>query len=212
MSSFPVPFSPWIRILASLAATASTSSKSSRIFLLLPMMFENEVLAADLLLQLLVLPPLVVQGERPLENRRDARRIEIGFFDEIEGAGLSGFERTLDGALTADDDHLGRGIDRLHLLEEIDAVGVRKQEVEQDDVRSPGREELFAACPMTRGAHLVALSHRRLLDDHLEPVGHHRLVVDDEHSVSLTSSRLVGIHSSSAHLGRDARIDAWPRS
>src|SRR5439155_11282696 len=41
MSSLPVPFSPWMRMFASLAATLSIRSKSSCIFLLLPITFWN---------------------------------------------------------------------------------------------------------------------------------------------------------------------------
>ena len=73
-------------------------------------------------------------------------------------------------------------------------------QIEQHDVRPPRAEDFNRARPMTRrGAHLVARRARRLLDDHLQPVGHHRLVVDDEHTLPLVSASVLEIHVPSAY-------------
>jgi hypothetical protein len=73
----------------------------------------ERVLIAHLLLQPLVLRALGLQAGGAIEDRDDARRIEIRFFDEEEGAGLAGFERARDRADAADHDHLRARIDDL---------------------------------------------------------------------------------------------------
>ncbi len=77
-----------------------------------------------------------------IEDRDDAGRIEIGFFDEEERAGLAGLERAGDRADAADHDHLRRFVDGLHLPQQLDAVDVGQDEVEQHHVGPPGAEDL----------------------------------------------------------------------
>jgi hypothetical protein len=48
---------------------------------------------------------------------------------------------------------------------------------------------------VARGANLVSGLGRGLLDHHLEPVGHHRLVIDDEYPIPLAASCILGIHA-----------------
>ncbi len=95
----------------------------------------------------------------------------------------------------------GDGIERLHLLKQVDAVGVGQQQVEEHDAGTPGLVQLQRAGAVAGDADFVARLAGRLLDDHLQPVGDHRLVVDDEHSFALTTSSLLGIHAASKHPG-----------
>ena len=124
--------------------------------------------------------------------------IEIGFLDEEERAGLPGFQRTLDRALAADDDDLGRRVDGLHPRSSSMPSVSGSSKSSSTTAGRHEAEQLLATRAVAGGAHLVARRARRLLDDHLQPLGHHRLVVDDEHTVPLASSRVVGIHASSA--------------
>ena len=140
-------------MLASLSATASTSSNSSRIFLLLPMMLRERVLIADLLLQSLVLRAFDLQAGGAIEDRDNARGIEIRFFDEEERAGLAGFERARDGAHAADDDHLRRRRSiAFSCRSKRDAVDVGQHQIEQHHVGPPRRETISTARAPTAAA------------------------------------------------------------
>ncbi len=81
----------------------------------------------------------------------ETRGIEIRLLDEEERAGLAGFERPLDRALAADHDDLRAGIERLHLLEKRDPVGVGQQQIEQDDSRPPRLKQLLGASAVAGG-------------------------------------------------------------
>ena len=140
------------------------------------------VLIAHLLLEALVLGALHLQIRGAIKDRRDACGIEVGFFDEVERAGLTGLERAGDRADAGDDDHFRRFVDRLQLAQQRDAVDVRQHQVDQDDVGAPRAEDFNRARPDRRGAHLVTGCGRSLFDDHLQPIGHHRLVVHDEYA------------------------------
>jgi hypothetical protein len=142
----------------------------------------KRVLAAQLLFELLVVLPFVVERQRAFENGGNAGRIEIRLFDEEKGACLTCLESALDRSLPADHDHLGRRIDALHFLEQGNAIGVGQQEIEENHGRSPGVKQLLAAGTVAGAPDFVARLARRLFDDHLQPVGHHRLVIDDEHA------------------------------
>ena len=72
----------------------------------------------------------------------------------------------------------GPGIDLLQPAQQRDAVEVGQHQVGDDDVGAPLLEDLLAAGADERRPDLVALG----LDDHLEPLGHRRLVVDGEYA------------------------------
>jgi hypothetical protein len=141
----------------------------------------ERVLLPHLLFQALMLGALELQVGGAIEDRDQPRRVEIGFFEKEEGAGLAGFERAGDGPHAANHDHFGRRVDCLELPQQRDAVGVGQHDVEQHHVGMPGPEDLFRLRADRRGAHFVARRARRLLHHHLQPVSHHRLVVYDEH-------------------------------
>ena len=101
ISSLPVPFSPWMRMLASLAATLSTSSKSSCIFLLLPIDVLELVAVLQLRLQLLVLVDQRLLLDRLLELVEQALGVDR-LLEEVEGAGLHRLDRPRDVALAGD--------------------------------------------------------------------------------------------------------------
>ena len=86
--------------------------------LALPDDVRERVLIAHLLLQALVLRAFDLQVGGAIEDRDNARGIEIRFFDEEERTGLAGFERARDGADAADHDHLRRFVDRLQLAQQ----------------------------------------------------------------------------------------------
>ncbi len=145
----------------------------------------ERVLIAHLLLQPLVLRALDLQVGRAIEDRDDAGGIEIRFFEEEERAGLAGFERARDRADAADHDHLRRVVDRLQLAQQRDAVDVGQHQIEQHHVGPPRAEQFYRARADQRGAHFVAGRAAALLDHHLQPVGDHRLVVDDEDAAAV---------------------------
>ena len=66
--------------------------------------------------------------QRPLQHER--------FFEQIEGAELSGFDRGLDGGVAGDDDDFGPGfgIHRAQLVQHFEAIAVGQPDVEQHDV------------------------------------------------------------------------------
>ena len=78
--------------------------------------------------------------------------------------------------LTADDDDLRRRVDVLEPPQQRDTVEVGQHQVGDDHVGPPLLENLLAARPDERRPDLVAFG----FDDHLEPLGHRRLVVDRE--------------------------------
>jgi hypothetical protein len=139
------------------------------------------VLIAHLLLQPLMLRALDLQIGGAIENRDDARGIEIRLLEEVERAGLPRLEGPGDRADAADHDHLRRVVDRLQLAQQVDAVRVGQHQVDQHHVRTPAAENLHGARSFRRRADLVSGRRRVLIDDHLQPVGHHRLVVHDEY-------------------------------
>jgi hypothetical protein len=97
-------------------------------------------------------------------------------FEEVERARLPRFDGAGDGALAADHDDFGPGVDVFEPAQQLDPVQVGKHQIGDDDIGSPLFEQLLAAGPDQGGADLVALG----LDDHLEPLGHGRFVVDRE--------------------------------
>ena len=141
------------------------------------------ILPAHLFLQPLVLGSLHLQAGSAIQDRQQAAGIQVGLLDEVEGASLAGFERAGDGADTTDHDHLRRGVDGLELPEQRNAVDVGQQDVDQHDLGPPRPEQLQGARPDCRRAHFVGGIAVGLLHHHLQPLGHHRLIVDDEDPV-----------------------------
>ena len=135
------------------------------------------VLAANLLLELLVLGALLRPVDRLAEHVEEAVLADR-LLEEVERARLPRLDRARDRALTADDDDFGRGIDFLEPPEQLDAVQVRQHQVGDDDVGPPLLEDLLAAGADERRPDLVALG----FDDHLQPLGHRRLIIDGEHT------------------------------
>ena len=195
ISSLPVPFSPWIRMLASLPATLSTSSNSSCIFLLLPMMLPNRNCPSSFCLSCWFSP---TRSRRSIAARACRAGVRLDrLLEEAEGAGLHRLDRLRDVALAGDDDDLGVGVDLLELAQQLDAVDVGQHHVGDDDVGPPRLEDLFAARADQRGPDLVAL----VLEQDLQPLGHRRLVVDREHAVLLLGH--VVIDECQSHTRRD---------
>ena len=128
----------------------------------------EDVLEGMLLLQARLqpqmLPPLVHQVSRPIDQAEQALGIQVRLVDEVEGAGLSGLERALQGALAADHDHLEPLVDPLERAKHVDAVGVRQQQVEQHDRRLVTAARLLGAEARVGGHDPVARDPRRLLD------------------------------------------------
>src|SRR5688572_14810098 len=145
--------------------------------LALPDDVREAVLAANLLLELLVLGALLRAVDRLAEHVEQAFLTD-GLLQEIEGPGLSRFDRTGDGPLAADDHDFRPRIDVLQPTEELDAVEVGQHQIGDHDVRPPLLENLFAPRADERRPDLVPLR----LDDHLEPFGHRRLIVDRKHT------------------------------
>ena len=130
--------------------------------LALPDDVRERVLVAHLLLQPLVLGAFDLQVGGAIEDRDNAGRIEVRFLDEVERAGLAGFERARDRADAADHDHLRRFVDRLQLAQQRDAVDVRQHQIDQHHIGPPCAEHFNRARPDRDGAHLVPGRARRL--------------------------------------------------
>ena len=137
---------------------------------------------AELGPQLLVRHPLVDLTAGPLEDADDAVGIELRLLDEEEGAGLPGIERPGDRALAADDDHLGAGRALLHALEHVEAVAVRQEQIQQDDLGPPLVEDGLADPSQARRPHFERRLDGGLLDHHAQPVHRDRVVVHDQHA------------------------------
>ena len=127
----------------------------------------------ELLFELLDLALQVRALDRLLEQRQDALGIDR-LLEEERGAGLDRLHRARDVALAADDNDLGLRVDVLEPAHQLDAVDVGQHHVGQHRIGAPGLEQLFATHADERRAHLVP----GLLEYHLEPLGHRRLVVD----------------------------------
>ena len=112
ISSLPVPFSPWISTLALLGGDRLDQ---------LEQLAHRLALADDVLEGMLFVQPVLepagagarssTRSAGAFEHAEQAVRIEVGLLDEVEGPGLPGLERPVDGALAADDDHLGALVD-----------------------------------------------------------------------------------------------------
>ena len=135
------------------------------------------VLAADLFLELLVLGPLLGPLDRLADHVHQAVLADR-LLEEVERARLPRLDRARDRALAADDDDLGARVDVLEPAQQRDTVEVGQHQVGHHDVGPPLLEDFLAARADERRAHLVALG----LDDHLQPLGHGRLVIDGEHA------------------------------
>ena len=182
MSSLPVPFSPWMRMLASLPATLSTSSSTSCIFLLLPMMLPKRNCPSTFCFSSRFSLTQVAALDRALEHRQQRVGLDR-LLDEAVRAGLHRLDRLRHAAVAGDDDHLGVGVRLLEPAQQLQPVDVGQHHVGHDDVGLPGLEDLLAARADHRGPDFVAL----VLEQDLQPLDHRRLVVDGEDAVSSSS-------------------------
>ena len=173
ISSLPVPFSPWMRMLASLAATLSIELEELLHLLALADDVLELVAVLQLLLELLVLVDQRLLLDRLLELVEQPLGVDR-LLEEVERAGLHRLDRPRNVALPGDDDDLGFGVELLELADQLDAVDVGQHHVGDDRVGPPGPEDLLAARADEGGSHLVA----RVLEQDLQPLGHRRLVVD----------------------------------
>ena len=156
----------------------------------------------ELLLELLVLALQVGALDRLLEQREDALGVDR-LLEEEERAGLDRLDRARDVALAADDDDLGLRVDVLEPAHQLDAVDVGQHHVGEHRVGPPRLEQLLAARADERRPHLVA----GLLEHHLQPLGHRRLVVDGEDLLPAFCA-----HTPSGRVSRDvAEISAATR-
>src|SRR5439155_18178987 len=86
-------------------------------------------------------------------------------------------------------------IDFLEAAQELNAVEVRKHEVGDDHIRAPLFEDFLAAGADEGGSNLVPLC----FDDHLQPFGHRRLIVNGEDPfAALAVGRKLTCHTSRA--------------
>jgi hypothetical protein len=131
------------------------------------------VLAADLLLELLVLGALLraIDG---LPDHVHQAVLADGLLQEVKRARLPRFHRASDRAVSADDDDLRPGIELFEPAQQCDAVEVGEHQVGDDHVGPPLLEDFFSARTDECGPHLVPVG----LDDHLQPLGHRRFIVD----------------------------------
>jgi hypothetical protein len=67
------------------------------------------------------------------------------------------------------------------LPQQGDAIDVGQHEIQQHHVGPPLPEQLNGARANRRCPHFVRRRALGLLDHHLQPVSHHRLVVNDKH-------------------------------
>ena len=117
--------------------------------------------------------------DRAAENRHQPFLAD-GLFEEEERARLSRFDRARDRSLAADHDHFRRRIDFLEPAQELDAVDVGEHEVRDDHVGPPLLVDLFAARADERGPDFVPFR----FDDHLQPFGHRRLIVNRQDALA----------------------------
>ncbi len=145
------------------------------------------VLPAYLLLELLVLGPLL----RPVEglaDHVDQAVLADRLLEEIERARLTGLDGPRHRPLTADDDDLRPDVDLFQPPHQLDAVEVRQHQIGNDDVGPPLLEDLLAPRPDERRTNFVTFR----FDDHLQPFGHRRLIIDGEHTSAALARRRGG--------------------
>ena len=148
MSSFPVPLSPVMRTVVSLAAERAAVCSTLMIALLLN---TTSVLPKDLLDLLADGPLLAVQGERLVRAHEDVRDLRLArWLDEvIVGArfqDLHGLARILEGG---HDHHAHERVDPLHLAKDIQPVHVGQAVVGHHEIDlRPGEDgqAVPAAC------------------------------------------------------------------
>src|SRR6185503_17469582 len=133
------------------------------------------VLAPDLVLQLLMLGAFLRAIDGAAEDVHQPF-LAHRFLEEEEGPCLSRFHRTGNGSLATNDYYLRGGIEFLEPAQELNAVEVGKHEVGDDHVGPPLLENLLSAGSDEGRANFIAFS----FDDHLQPLGHRRLVVNSE--------------------------------
>ena len=151
------------------------SSKRSCIFLLLPMTFANLNLSWSFCLSWRF---SVCRSFRSIAFSSSAS-MPSGLdrlLEEVGGARLDGVHRLRDRPVARDDDHLRVGQRLLEPVHQVEPVHVGQHHVGDDRVGLPGAEDLLAAGADRGGTHLVRL----VLEQDLEPLGHRRLVIDDE--------------------------------
>ena len=142
-SSLPVPLSPWMRTLASLAATRCARGED---------VFHEGGARHDLLAPRLpgAGAPLrpAVQGERPRDLREELVRV-VGLGEVAEHAALHRCHGVGNRPVGGEDDHRQAGVGRLDLLEERHAVHAAHAQVGEHDVGTrggDGRQRLGRRC------------------------------------------------------------------
>ena len=140
----------------------------------------ERVLLTHPLLQPQMLPALLHQVGGAIEEPEQPLGVEIRLLDEVEGACLAGLQRALDGALSADDDHLEALVDGLQRPQHVDAVGVGQHQVEEDHGRLMRPAGLLRPEPGVRRGHPVAGHARRVADHRLQELDRSGVVIHDE--------------------------------
>ena len=128
-------------------------------------------------LELLVLVDERLLLDRLLELVQETFGIDR-LLEEVERPRFHRFDRLRNIPLAGDDNHPGFGIELLEPTNQLDAVHIGQHQVGDDAIGMPRLEDLFAARPNGRGLDLES----SVLEQNLQPLGHHRLVVYGEHA------------------------------
>ena len=106
----------------------------------------------------------------------DAQLVDVERLgDVVESTELHGADRRLHGLGSRQHDDRHARIAAPHLLEQLEAVHARHDDVEEDDVERPGRERLQRVGARRDRDRVVGV-----LQDHAQRLAHPGLVVDDE--------------------------------
>jgi hypothetical protein len=114
---------------------------------------------------------IVISGQGTIKRALEAGQAGAFFFIEKTDLDPAGITTILDRALSLHDER------------------------QQHDGGPPCLKQLFGASAVAGSADFVARRRGCLLDDHLQPIGHHRLVIDNEHPLPLAASCVLGIHA-----------------
>jgi hypothetical protein len=98
--------------------------------------------------------------------------------EEEERAGAPGLDGPVYGSLSTDHDRLSLRIDLAEMLEQLDAVDVRKRQTRQHDVGAPVPEEFLSCVAAESGTNIVAFSFKDLP----QPVCSSWLFVDNKYA------------------------------
>ena len=149
---------------------------------------------------------IFLQERSVLERLRDHELQLVhleGLQNVIVSTHLHRLDRVFGGGEGGDYNHLGRGVNRLHFLEDIHARAAAEPQIRDDEIELILTHALQGTGIVGLHGHLIAL----LAQQDLEKLAHGALVVDDEDG---GHSPIVGRVSDHRHRRQESNLEDCP--